>query len=151
MSRNEKILKYLNSKCNKIFGRKLNSYIKPLEFKEIKRTGVTKYNPKTDEAFTLNSPITGYVKVTEPGKKDVESNAVWRGLISYVAASQLEIQKDDTLFIATTYALINEGLRELTKELGPLDYREITLGFPNGTYFKDQENYAAFEFRIHVK
>lgn len=137
---NEMFLKYFGKECKGL---------SPIEFLEHENTSIT-IVPRNIEAFNLKAPIAGSVK---PYLENIEVNktnaAVYRYMIGYVLASKME--DNEQLFLYHMSMAINDGLRQLTKELGNLSNREIIFGTAVENIFRDMEQYAAIEFRIFVK
>lgn len=144
-------LNELNLLGLKYFSNDINN-LRPAEFKDINETSVT-ICPTEPDAFILKKHVAGYIKEDKTTKESVKNSAVYRGLIGYVAASKM--LEDETSFIYQMSLAINQGLRELNKELGHnnMDNYSFTI-FRPGTQrriFGDTGEMAAVEFRIFAK
>lgn len=106
--------------------------------------------PEKVEVFNLNSPIAGTIKRVEPGVLK-ENAAIHRQVIGYIVAEKMA--KNKSLFYYHLSLTLNNALLELTKILGPLDFRKITAAQPGspGIYFREMENYAGIELRLFVE
>lgn len=119
--------------------------LKPVEFTLPKDTSVTTWDGSED-AFNLKPPILGGIKDFNV-VVSTTNGGLYRTLIGLNLASKLE---NNTTSLAYTMSLIiNEGLRQLTAELGDLTNRKITLGqISDPGYFFISDKHAAVEFRI---
>lgn len=143
----------LNFEMSKIFPKHFkfgDNTLKPVQFSLPEATSVTLWDGNED-AFNLKAPIVGNIKnfnLSFSGQSN--KKGVYRGLIGYKAVSEMEKNPESIAY--TMSLMINDGLRQLTLELGNLTNRNITLGYV-GTddYFRPADHYAAAEFRIMVE
>lgn len=142
------IVNKLNDLYHKHFSIDLKG-LQPLRFIDVENTSVT-VPPTNVDAYNLKPCIAGSLLKYE-GKSQTKDVAVYRSMLGYALATKCA--ENETLFIYTVSAMINDGLRQLTREIGDLSNRDIiTSGRPGveNLVFRDLDSHAGFEFRIFV-
>jgi hypothetical protein len=138
----------LNELFVNTFGNGDISTLNPVRFIDSEQSGVT-IAPDHEDAFHLGKPSIGNIQ-QYLGAKPQNKTAVYRNVLGYTMATR--VLEDETLFIYTMSLLINDGLRQLTREVGDLTGKKVTLARPEqpGRIFRDLDNSAGYEIRMMV-
>lgn len=114
--------------------------------------GVTKCSP-TEDAFSLNVPIAGHIKTDSILVDKCEDILVFRYLLGYTAARKFALEGQGDPFPAMVYTLLHylktlKGYGPETLTTGRV-YGSFTRPGQPDLYFRELENYAAYELRLY--
>lgn len=130
---------------NEMFGHFMDMKFEPLNVK-LGDNPVTPYRNSQD-AFILNSPISGS---TRSVKTDFELDAdggIIRAVFGFELATKMVENFLFGIFILSIFK--NEMLIKMSEKFD-VSKNEWTFKFANNTYFRELENSAGFEIRLHL-